>query len=206
MPSDPPAAPRQGRPEDKRALREYVLRARDTLDPATRARASRLIVEGLWRLEALRGARRPLLTLPFRSEWDTRPLVLRALEAGMEVALPRVDAATRALALHRIGDLAADTVAGYRDIPEPRAALPQIAPSTVDVVLVPGVAFDAAGRRLGYGGGYYDRLLRDLEATVPRIAGAFDEQVIDCVPAVDHDQRVDFVVTPTRCLAARARP
>ena len=63
-----------------------------------------------------------------------------------------------------------------------------------------GVAFDAAGRRLGYGGGFYDRLLPLVRAGVPRIAGAFDVQIVDEVPAGPQDRRVDAVVSPTRTL------
>ena len=104
-------------------------------------------------------ARTVLLTLPFRSEWDTRPLAVDALRAGKRVVIPRVDRVARMLRLHAVADLDADVVAGYLGIPEPRETLPVVEPGDVDWVLVPGVAFDAAGRRLGYGGGFYDRLL-----------------------------------------------
>jgi 5-formyltetrahydrofolate cyclo-ligase len=68
---------------------------------------------------------------------------------------------------------------------------------------VPGVAFDAACRRLGYGGGYYDRLLPLLPATAPRVAGAFDVQIVDAVPAAAHDLGVDCIVTESRTLHLR---
>ena len=68
-------------------------------------------------------------------------------------------------------------------------------------MLVPGVAFDRDGRRLGYGGGYYDRLLPLLSRDATRIAGAFDLQIVDRVPAGPHDVAVDAIVTETQTLA-----
>jgi len=68
---------------------------------------------------------------------------------------------------------------------------------------VPGVAFDREGRRLGYGGGYYDRLLPQLAARAVRVAGAFDLQLVARVPAAPHDVAVDAIVTESGVLAIR---
>ena len=82
------------------------------------------------------------------------------------------------LELRAIVDPDVDAEPGFRGIPEPRAGRPRIEPAAIDWVLVPGVAFDAAGRRLGYGGGYYDRLLPLVPPSSPRVAGAFDLQIV----------------------------
>jgi len=68
----------------------------------------------------------------------------------------------------------------------------------IEFVLVPGVAFDLAGHRLGYGGGYYDRLLPMLPPHAVRVAGAFEIQIVDRVPAAPHDVAVDAIVTESR--------
>lgn len=182
----------------KRLLRERLMSARDALDPALRARASRAIAARIEALAAYRSARIVLLTLPFRSEWDATLLVRSALAAGKIVGVPRVDPTARMLQPLRILDPDADTEAGYRGIPEPRAHCPAVALETVEWTLVPGIAFDARGRRLGYGGGYYDRLLPLLPRGAARIAGAFEAQLIEDVPAAPHDVGVDCIVTEQR--------
>jgi len=158
----------------KRALRAAVLVRRDALDPRQRELAARAIAARIAALPSFEAATCVLLTLPFGSEWNTRPLARDALEHGKSVVLPRVDTAARILVLHRIVDLDRDVVAGFRGVPEAAAHTPVVPAHDVDLALVPGVAFDATGRRLGYGGGYYDRLLPLLRPDVPRIAGAFD--------------------------------
>lgn len=191
--------------EAKRDLRARTIAARDALDPAARAAGSAAIVAGIAALPGFTRSRCALLTLPFRSEWDARPLLDRVLARGDIAVLPRVDAAARIVVLHRVEDIDADVTPGYRGIPEPLPTLPQVALAAIDWILVPGVSFDATGRRLGYGGGYYDRLLAQAAARVPRVAGAFDLQVHPAVPTAAHDLTVDIVVTPTRTLLAPAR-
>ncbi len=187
----------------KLALRTERLAARDALPAAARLDASTRIAAGIGTLASFAEAAAVLLTWPFRSEWDTRPLLAAAYAAGKIVVLPRVDRATRMLCLHAVADADRDVEIGFQGIPEPRADSPAVAPDAVDWVLVPGVAFDVAGARLGYGGGFYDRLLPLLRRGIPRIAGAFELQVVDHVPVAPHDLRVDAVVTEARRIECR---
>lgn len=206
--ASPPSAPVPTGPalhEAKRELREATMAARDALDAQARSQDSATIARAIGSLPSFAGASCALLTLPFRSEWDSRPLLEAVLARGAAAVLPRVETASRMLALHLVRDPATDIAAGYRGIPEPREHLPRVDVQAVDWVLVPGVAFDTQGHRLGYGGGYYDRLLALMPRSVPRVAGAFDLQVVPAVPAAPHDLSVDTIVTPTRTLAAPAR-
>jgi 5-formyltetrahydrofolate cyclo-ligase len=186
----------------KRLARERAFAARNALTPEQHAEASRAITQRIAALPEFGAARVVLLTLPFRSEWDARLLVRVALAAGKSVVLPRVDVANRMLALHPVADLDASVVKGYRDIPEPRADTPALAPEAIDWVLVPGAAFDLQGGRLGYGGGFYDRLLPLFAGRVPRVAGAFEAQLMDQVPAAPHDLKVDLIATELRTVRA----
>ena len=186
--------------EAKLALRREVLALRDALPAAVRAGASAAIAQRVAALPEFAAARAVLLTLPFRSEWNTLPLVHAALAGSKTVVVPRVDRQTRMLELHSIADPDRDVVPGHLDIPEPRAERPRVPRDAIDFVLVPGVAFDRKGQRLGYGGGYYDRLLPLLALRAARVAGAFDIQIVEQVPAAPHDVRVDAIVTESRIL------
>ena len=187
--------------EAKRALRRRVLAERDALPVEIRAAASRAIVARILARADFTAARGVLLTIPFRNEWETAPLVRAALAAGKAVAVPRVDLEARMLELRAIVDLARDVGPGFKDIPEPLDHCPLLPREAIDFVVVPGVAYDREGRRLGYGGGYYDRLLPLLSPRAARVAGAFDVQVVDRVPTGPNDVTIDAVVTESRTLS-----
>jgi len=124
----------------KIALRREMLARRDALPTEHRSAASSEIAQRVLRLPSFLAAHTVLLTLAFRSEWDTQPLVRAALAAGHVVVVPRVERATRMLALHALGDPVTEIVPGYRGIPEPRPDAPSIDAARVDWVLVPGVS------------------------------------------------------------------
>ena len=200
---DPPAG--AGLREAKQALRARLSAWRDALAPGERAARSAAIAARMLAHPSWAAARRVLLTAPYRSEWDARAVIDDALATGREVSLPRVDARRRMLEPVRIVDPGRDLVPGFHGIPEPAAhcALAEVA--SIEWVLVPGIAFDRDGRRLGYGGGYYDRLLPRLSADCWRVAGAFAGQCVDRVPSAPHDARVDVLVTEDDVVVDRPR-
>jgi 5,10-methenyltetrahydrofolate synthetase len=187
--------------EAKRALRERILRARDALSAELRAEASAAIAKTLAARPDFIAARVVLLTLPFGSEWDSRLLLASVLERGKTAAVPRVNLERRMLDIHAVCDLAREVLPGYRGIPEPSAECPPVPLALIDWVLVPGVAFDVRGHRIGYGGGYYDRLLPTLPRSASRVAGAFELQIVDEVPTAPHDFALDAIVTESRNIA-----
>ncbi|HVP88502.1 MAG TPA: 5-formyltetrahydrofolate cyclo-ligase [Casimicrobiaceae bacterium] len=189
--------------EAKRALRERILRARDALPATVRAEAGAAIVRTLTARPDYAAARTLLLTLPYGSEWDTRLLLAVALEQGKTIAVPRVNLERRMLDIHVVCDLRRDVEPGYRGIPEPSTSCPPMELAAIDWVLVPGVAFDARGHRVGYGGGYYDRLLPALPNSAARIAAAFELQIVDEVPTAPHDFALDAIVTELQVIVPR---
>lgn len=187
--------PNAGASDRKRNLRSAVLGQRDALPADWRAQAGDSVSRKLLDIVEARAARVVLSYSSFRSEWSSLTFNRRILESGRELHLPRVDRAIRRLAIHRVTDLA-HLRPGTWQIPEPDPDLcPTLAAlDRIDFVVVPGAAFDRSGARLGYGGGFYDRLLVDLTGAF-RAAAAFSLQLVPEVPVEQHDQRVDQIVT-----------
>jgi 5-formyltetrahydrofolate cyclo-ligase len=189
--------------DGKQALRAQVLAARDKLAPEQRRSKSAAICRRLIALPELAGSGAVLCFASFRSEADTAAIIAWCLERRRVVALPLVTG-RHEMEAFRVTDPSVDLVEGFRGIPEPRAGLDAVAPQDIATAIVPGAAFDPDGGRIGYGGGFYDTYLPRLAPDVPRIAPAFDLQIVDQVPRDAHDLAVDVVVTETRVLRPRA--
>jgi 5-formyltetrahydrofolate cyclo-ligase len=179
----------------KAALRREILAAREALAPQARAAASAIITQNILALDAWKNARCVLAYLSFGSEFATAALVENAAATGKQLCLPRVDRDARALQIHRVTDLSHDLQAGVFGIREPRPTCPAIALEAIDFVLVPGVAFTPRCERMGYGAGYYDRLIARFAQRPPLIAAAFTMQMRDRIPLSGHDRGVDLVIT-----------
>jgi 5-formyltetrahydrofolate cyclo-ligase len=178
----------------KRALRESVLARRDRLSAAARRAHSALVFDQLVTLPELTTAARVMCFVSFGSEVDTAPLVRWCLDQGKRVALPRI-VGRRHMEAFWVTDPVADLESGSYGIREPRPGLPQASPAAIDLIVVPGSAFDRSGDRIGYGGGFYDTFLPRLHPGTPRIAIAFALQLVDDVPQEGHDLGVDVLVT-----------
>ena len=104
------------------------------------------------------------------------------------------------LMLYEMKDMTALTE-GYMGIPEPLAANERaLSIDDIDLVIIPGAAFDPSGNRLGYGAGYYDILLAERKKKIPVIALAYEEQVVDSIPSEKHDVKVDVIITDQRVI------
>jgi 5-formyltetrahydrofolate cyclo-ligase len=185
-----------GMSEAKAALRTQIRGLLGQLPAAERASASRALCERLAGLEVWQKAAGVLFYAPLPQEPDVWPLLVSALTTGKTIALPRYLPEQRDYAAARIGDPERDVQAGYFGIREPAAWCAEITFNRLDLVLVPGLAFDLQGRRLGRGRGYYDRLLTQVRSVTCGVA--FDVQIVPEVPAGAQDVRLHCVVTPTR--------
>jgi 5-formyltetrahydrofolate cyclo-ligase len=139
-----------------------------------------------------------LLYMPLRGEVDVRLIFERAISDGKSVALPRYIPETAAYSAFFVGDQ--PLVPGPFNILEPVASNP--APlNRLDVIVVPGLGFDARGQRLGRGQGFYDRLLSAAPGV--KCGLCFEEQLLAEIPVEPHDVALDFVATPARWLDCR---
>ena len=191
--------------EAKHALRQEILRRREALGPAARDTLSEEIFGRITALETFRHAATVLAYAHFGSEPCTSAFLQTVLDAGKTLVLPRVED-RNLLGLYAVTDLQRELAPGTWGIREPRPeACARVEPQALDFVLVPGVAFDRRGGRLGYGGGFYDRLIGGLRRRPALVAGAFEVQMVERVPSDDHDVRVDLVVTEGRIYSADPR-
>lgn len=210
MPSDhhgfiPSSAEDLLRRRVKAELRKRMRGLRSTLPASARAERSGKIVERLATLEPLATARAVALFWPIeeRREVDLRALdpVLRA--RGVRVAYPGVDPETRAMTFRFVArpDAMQEQGLGFR---EPAPSEPEAAPGELDAIVVPALAVDPRGHRIGYGAGYYDRTLTRFVPPATAVAVAFDFQLVAEAPETEGDVPVAWVVTDAR--AMRAEP
>lgn len=184
--------------EQKAALRKKIRAVLESF-PAEKRAADSLKVCGLLRRQPFWGqATAVLLFAPLPEEVDVWPLLEEALAGGKVVTLPRFDPVGAKYAACRVKNLRDEIVPGQFDIREPVSVCAEIPLSELDLAIVPGVAFDSRGSRLGRGAGFYDRLLAGFSGMKCGIA--FDQQMVDEVPTARSDARMEFILTPTRCV------
>ncbi|BBL78785.1 5-formyltetrahydrofolate cyclo-ligase [Rubrobacter xylanophilus] len=180
----------------KSGIRSEVLRRREALGGLLRGRLGEEILGRVRGLEEYRAAGVVLAYAGVGSELDTAGFLRGVIGSGRRLVLPRVNREERRLELYEVEDPGRDLVPGVWGIPEPDPERTRrVGFEEVEFVLVPGVAFDRRGGRLGHGAGYYDRLLGGARSLPPLVGAAFEVQIVECVPMEPHDVFVDLVVT-----------
>ncbi len=151
----------------------------------------------------LRSAHTILFYAPLADELDVWPLLEKLLKASAVCALPAFEEATRFYSARRVKNLETDIFTGKFGVSEPLENCEAIPLDRFDLVLVPGVAFDLAGNRLGRGKGFYDRIL--AHASGIKCGIGYNFQVLESIPTEAHDARVDFIFTPSRGIRCAKR-
>jgi len=195
----------------KQTIRQRIIIDRERLGADERAARSQQISKRIASLEAYRKAGTVLAYMSFGAEYSSRELVLQALQEDKRVLLPRVNAATKELDLYRVSSLQHDLALGQWNILEPLAErCPRIdSLCDLDFILLPGVAFGRDGARLGYGGGFYDKLLARIAVNSQDhfpalVAGAFSMQLIEGIPQEKTDYKVEWLVTENEIIPCAA--
>jgi len=187
----------------KQTIRQRILSEREQLSAELRARFSVGIVRRIVQMPEYQAARVVLGYMNFGAEFESDIWVRQALADGKALLLPKVNRATSELYIYCVADLQHDLAPGLWNIREPlpdRCAIVDEL-GEVDFILLPGVAFGRDGARLGYGGGFYDRLLARLDNecgvahSLALVAGAYSMQLVEGIPQEATDRKVQWLVT-----------
>ena len=178
----------------KAGVRKSCLAQRGALGEKERERKSKIIQQKLLNLPEFKQAQTVMLFLNFRDEVETTALAEATIACKKRLVLPRC-APRGILLLKEVHDLTADLESGAWEIREPKLTNGEVTPSEIDLIIVPGSGFDLQGNRLGYGGGFYDRVFMLLNPLTPRVALSFECQVIDQVPVDKHDVKMTMLIT-----------
>lgn len=184
---------------EKEQFRRYILRLRDRQSPRDIESKSLEITDQVSHIHEYVRAKGIACYVGKDSEVDTRPLIRMALGSDKRVLVPVVKKGDIDLFFSEVEDLGKELAPGSFDIPEPRIEfLRPTSLDTVDVLFVPGIAWDKDGYRLGWGRGYFDRVLKVLPVHVRSIGLSFNLQFVNRVPRDQFDLPVNMVVTESR--------
>ena len=185
----------------KRDVRKELLKERDGIHPDKKYSCETAIRKRLFRLVDYKRAQSILFYASFRSEVETFESIKRAIKMKKRIALPRVEKG--GLRLYYINDIS-ELVPGYMGILEPDIKKNrEVSLKDINLAIIPGAGFDVRGHRLGYGHGYYDKLLSTSGRHIVIVALAFEQQVIPGVPNESHDVRVDKIITEKRTIICK---
>lgn len=174
---------------DKQQLRKEIREKKRAMTPQQIQEKSQALARQFYAHPLYQNTRCIYGYLPYNQEVRTTEMLAQALADGKRVAVPKVYGDT--MRFHYITDLSR-VEKGYCGIPEPMGDEP-VAGEEDALVLMPGLAFDSKGGRMGYGGGFYDKFL-DAERKHPTLALCYDFQMVSCVPVEEHDHPVDAVI------------
>lgn len=184
----------------KKTIRQEVLRRRDAISKNVKKEKDIVIMQRIIQLPEFINAKTIFFYTSFRSEVDTIDMIKVSLNTGKLIVLPKVDKENNRLKLYEIKNMN-ELARGYMWILEPFVSEDRLRDlDDIDLIIIPGAAFDIYGNRLGYGAGFYDMLLSKMEKKIPIVAPAYEEQIVEKIPAEPHDIKVDKIVTDKKVI------
>lgn len=185
----------------KKQIRQQMIQQLKQMNAHTYKERCEKIMARLWKEPSIIEGKTIAVTMSAFPEVETRAIIASLWQQGKRVAVPKSEPKARAMQFYELTSFTQlETVYLHIEEPIPTVCNP-VAKHEIDTIIVPGVVFNQAGYRIGFGGGYYDRYLPGMEAT--KIALAFDEQILDQIPTDAHDIPVDYIVTDQRSICAR---
>ncbi len=186
--------------KDKKTMRKELLREREKFSEDEIDIMSHMIFEKVKSLYCFQTAETIMVYVSYGKELNTFDFIKECLEMGKRVITPICNSdKTISLALTETFPEGFErTSMGILEIPKEKAEL--ISYKELDLIITPGLAFTYGGDRLGYGGGYYDRLFEIISPHVVKLCPCYDQFVLDEVPTEPHDTHIDVIITPTKSI------
>lgn len=178
----------------KQILRERIITLLRNQEEEKRSAKSLVIFDKLFKMQEFQNAETVLFYSAFSGEVETFEMIKRAQEIGKRIGLPKIIQDKGILCPTLVEDLNADLEDGPYGIMQTKDSK-VLSFSDIDIVVVPAVAYDKKNNRLGRGGGYYDRFLKDSPANISTVGLAFDFQIVENLPTDEHDVPVSHVLT-----------
>ncbi|MDK2809565.1 MAG: 5-formyltetrahydrofolate cyclo-ligase [Petroclostridium sp.] len=186
---------------NKKELRNKYLKMRKNLQYEEVEKKSKNIIQKLMDTAWYRQSNTIMSYIDFRNEVITRSFIKHALKDNKRIIVPITDMSSKILILSELKDFDNELCQSSYGILEPKKEYVRVVScNLLDLVLVPGLAFDTSGYRIGYGGGYYDRLLQRLPQKTITIGLAFEFQIVGNIPVESFDRKVDFIITEERII------
>jgi 5-formyltetrahydrofolate cyclo-ligase len=187
--------------EKKQEIRDEITRLITQCPPDVMAIKTKGIEERLFEFANYLEARIALLYMSVAPEVDTLEIIKRSYMYNKIVVLPAFDPQNYHITLMKVDDPEKDLVEGPRGNLEPNPKRCKVVPiDCLDIAIIPGLAMDEKGGRIGSGKGYYDHLIPDLPITTRKVGLVFEDQIVPMVPMESHDRHVDIVVTEKRII------
>lgn len=187
--------------EKKQEIRQGITNSLETLSTEEKAEKTRGIENRVFEFANFLEAKVVLLYVASKNEVRTEGILRRCFDYNKIVVLPAFETTRYKIKLYKIENPSVDIILGSRQIPEPNPAKCKVVPmDCLDIALIPAVALDEKGGRIGSGEGYYDRFIPKLPITTRKVALAFEDQILPQVPMESHDKHVDIIITEKRII------
>ncbi|MBU2476991.1 5-formyltetrahydrofolate cyclo-ligase, partial [Candidatus Micrarchaeota archaeon] len=180
----------------KKQQRKEFAEKRNLLDLSQIMHKSLKIKEKFFSLNETRKAKNIMIYISFKSEARTREIILELLEKKKKVIVPVINFKKNEISLSELKDYQKELVSSKLGLFQPaKEFFRPFNPKELDLIVVPGIAFDEKGNRLGFGKGYYDKFLSKIQKKIPVIALAFEEQIGEKIVSEKHDIKMHKIIT-----------
>jgi 5-formyltetrahydrofolate cyclo-ligase len=190
--------------KSKDSIRKAILEARSKISDQEIVLKSSKIADKLYQLEKFKSSKLIMCYVDFRKEVITSGIMSKCLADGKRVTVPLVTCCigeNRQMCASEVKNLECDLEMGFYGIHEPKKEKVRIInPMDIDLCIIPGVAFDINKNRIGYGAGYYDRFLKGVRKECFKVGIAFEEQILQDIPASENDIALDLIITDKRII------